>query len=175
MGGTSRVGIAEPEELNAPRRTRGRWHDRPDVVHLALWFLGVVVASLLIFLAPIAHGIDTGRAETMRALLSHGDLFLVGAVVGIGSCADLLTALVLHEGAGRWALWKGVALITSILLVYINAEWYGDLSAKLTNGSSALSSSTLEAVSIVIFLCSFVTSFSCVVLAVAGKKPMEAE
>ena len=144
-------------------------------MHLALWLLGVVVASLLIFLAPVAHGIDTGRAETMRALLSRGDLFLVGAVIGIGSCADLLSALVLREGQGRWALWKGVAFITCILLIYINAEWYEDLSAKLIDGGTIPNQGSVEAVSIIVFSCSFVTSFSCVVLAVAGKKAVTAE
>ena len=146
-----------------PARPVDAWRKRPDVQRVTIWLLGVVAASLLPVIALILHDIDNNDPLGLVTLLSRGDLLLIGAVVTIGSFADLARA----DTPGELNHYKGCLLVICALTAVVQALWYSDLAARAGNRSPMHDAAGIAWGTFIVYLFSIVTSGACIKLSEA--------
>lgn len=130
---------------------------------VTIWLLGVVVASLLPVVALILHDIDNNDPLDLPTLLSRGDLLLIGAVVTIGSFADLARS----ETPRQLNHYKGCLLVICALTAVVQALWYSDLAARASSGTTMHDAVGIAWGTLVVYLFSVVTSGACIKLSEA--------
>ena len=146
-----------------PTRPVYAWRKRPDVQRVTIWLLGVVAASLLPVIALILHDIDNNDPLGLVTLLSRGDLLLIGAVVTIGSFADLARS----DTPGELNHYKGCLLVICALTAVVQALWYSDLAARAGSRSTMHDATGIAWGTFVVYLFSVVTSGACIKLSEA--------
>jgi hypothetical protein len=128
--------------------------------HVLVWFLGVVVASLLPFVPLVVHHIDSRSSPGMYDLLGRGDLLVVSLVFTIAGLVEL----------GLY--WKRIEqadvpiflMIGGILLVLGEGFWYGDITSQILSGGTVPTHAVTYG-SLGFFAFSVVCSLLCVRLA----------
>lgn len=128
--------------------------------HVLVWFLGVVVASLLPFVPLVVHHIDARDSPGIYDLLGRGDLLVISLVFTIAGLVEL----------GLY--WKRVEqpdvpiflMIGGILLVLGEGFWYGDISSQILGGGTVPTHAVTYG-SLGFFALSVICSLLCVRLA----------
>lgn len=125
---------------------------RRQACRVTIWFLGVVIASLMPLATTYVHGVDVNKAPPWVTWLGHGDLLITGPVVAVAGFVEIgLT----YKSINRDKLPSIYILATAAMLVIAaQAVWYGDSSAILHTSHEHLALETVAVGSIACYIAS---------------------
>ena len=139
-------------------------------LHVFVWLIGVLLASLAPLLLPYFHGIDQDNTPSMRSLLDHGSLLLIALVITIAGITELILAI--RNIARRQLMPVATAILGGLLAIVTEAFWYADLAVQDPTGNK-LAVPHVELVvmngSLGLFAVSALSSAACVYYAAASR------
>jgi hypothetical protein len=124
---------------------------------LGVWALCVLIASLLPILGPLAEGSVESQSPGLVAILSRGDLYLIGAVITIGGIGDLGLSLIQRKEPGGNA-GPLFVLIPGVVLAAYECILYSQVAAQLSAGNTVAHIGQVATLSCIAFLASGVLS-----------------
>lgn len=125
---------------------------------LTKWLIfGVFLALIPLVVAWLIQFTHTQHTN-LEAVLSHGELLLITAGISAASTGELF-------GTGpSYKIPKILSGGASILILFLTVGYFADISATSLLSSNTVERSILCETSITLFVCTLVTSTSCIIL-----------
>jgi uncharacterized membrane protein len=141
-GGKLSAGKADIKDLGPDKdAVARRANRRRQAFRVTIWFLGVVIASLIPLASTFIDGADINEAPSWEALLGHGDLLIIGIVVAVAGFVEIGLS---YKAIKPDRIPFVILLITAGVVVLVaQAVWYGDISANLLSHQGNLAVDTI--------------------------------
>lgn len=156
---TSEKSSSPDEHLSAPARDYGQAvitvKKAETWKHVAVWFVGVILASLLPIIWAAQSAQPASPAPSINELLGRGDLYLISVILLIAGITEIILSLRLIPQT----LVVAMLILGGFLLVTVDAARYAGASSVPETGSTAAS---VTHWSLALFVISVVHSSICV-------------